>query len=107
MVPERWKQQYFLDGRWGATILGSTEAIYNGLKALDLETATATEVEAIIGNGSWSHQRCNECGEYAVTVVEIGAPEDYESSTAHVCEPCMRKAIALFEAAASANEISK
>lgn len=96
-VPERWKAQYCNGGQWGNTLVsGSTKAVYEALVALDLETATADQVAAIIGNESWSRNMCNECGQNVDAVVEIGQPPDYESATAYACGPCLYKATALF-----------
>ena len=60
------------------------------LDALDLDTATAAEVDAIIPG--WIDLRCHECGLSATAVVEVGEEPDYESSTAHLCFSCAEEA---------------
>lgn len=49
-------------------------------------------------DGIW-RPTCDECCEKADNVVQIGEEPDYESSTAKICEPCLRKALALIEEA--------
>ena len=46
---------------------------------------------------TWKH--CHECSSYAEIVVELGEEPDDESSTASVCLPCLRKAVAMAEGA--------
>lgn len=101
-VAARWKAQYFRRGGWGTVRLGNPETIHQGLLALGPD-ATAKDVAAVIGNKSWAGpQRCHECGiEDVDAVVEIGQPLDYESATAEICLPCLRKAVALLESAPS------
>ncbi len=85
-VASRWREQY---GQRKA-------AISERLDALDGETATAADVEAIIGNRSWtSVQACDECKREAAAVVEIGQEPDYESRTAYICLDCINAAAAL------------
>ena len=55
------------------------------------------DVDAVIGNSSWTDVKCNECNQYGGPVVTLGEEYDYESATASICEPCLRKALALFE----------
>jgi hypothetical protein len=93
-VAARWRAQYRLALRQAPD--GGTAAIARQLDALDPETATAADVTRIIGNGSWVSLVCDECGEDVPAAVAVGQPPDYESATATVCEPCLRKALALF-----------
>lgn len=92
-VAKAWREAYS-DARYGA----DKATIGRKLAKLNGETATAAEVEAIIGNPTWTNvPTCDECGkENPPAVVEIGRPPDYESSTAHVCQACIAKAIRLF-----------
>lgn len=87
-VAKRWKLQY-----------GRTRTdIANLLEALDVETATAEDVERIIGNGSWVHPiPCDECREKHEIVVQLGEEPDYESSTVNICQECLRKALMLID----------
>jgi len=41
---------------------------------------------------------CGSCNEPSPIIVEIGNEPDYDSSTAYVCEKCLRTALALIEA---------
>jgi hypothetical protein len=97
-VAARWKEQYFRRGEWGTVLLGNAEVIHRNLLALPPD-ATAKDVHAIIGNTSWAGpQSCHECGREDVdAVVQVGQQPDYESSTADICLPCLRKAVALIE----------
>ena len=96
-VAERWKSQYCHgDGSWSTTINGDTGMVYKRLAALDIETATASQVAEIIGNNTWAGPGdCNECGQSRNVLVELGQDPDYESATARICEDCLRKALAL------------
>ena len=66
------------------------------LKKLNVETATAMDVEAIIGNNSWCcPSTCDECGLDYDVVVKVGENPDYEGTTINLCEGCIKKALAL------------
>jgi hypothetical protein len=91
-VAEKWYAQYH-----GKNYSEDKATKYLELCKLDPETATPEDVEKIVGNKSWAElSRCHECGGYFEEVVEIGEPPDYESSTAHICKKCLRKALKLF-----------
>jgi hypothetical protein len=60
------------------------------------EDPNPDDVDRITGNESWTRPGpCDECGADSETLITIGEPEDYESSTASVCIACLRKAIKL------------
>jgi len=86
----RWKEQY-------PTLHGDKAKIYLKLLALDLDTATEQEVEAVIGNGSWTRMICDECSEEVETLVVVGEEPGYESRTACICPDCLKKATKLAE----------
>lgn len=104
-VAERWKEQYCrrafspaanaVIDFWSTTYSNeSTEAIYNKLAALDGETATAADVDAIIGNNSWSSvgYHCSECDtQPADAILQVGEELDYDSCTAFLCRDCAAK----------------
>jgi len=98
-VAYSWGKQYARhmekDPEYGLATGESYMSIHLELLALNSETATAEDVEAIIGNGSWTGLKCNECGKYPVSVIQVGDEPDYESSTAHLCALCARDAAAL------------
>lgn len=101
-VAERWRKQY---GRDPSGIFGGRDkaVILRQLEALDVETATAGDVAAIIGNKSWvSPDACDECGTASWSNVQVGQEPDYESATATLCADCLRKALALAEGAIAA-----
>lgn len=85
-VAERWREQYCRTGTWYAEDKRTT---YEGLSALDLDTASRDEVNRIIGNGSWTSIRCNGCNQAVETAVEVGDPPDYESATVTLCVDCV------------------
>lgn len=60
-------------------------------------TPEPDDVDRIIGNKSWTDNRCDECQTQADTV-QVGQRPDYESRTADLCESCVRRALAEFEA---------
>ena len=90
-VADRWEKQYG-HGRYGQDKL----AILAKLRALDVETATALDVEKIIGNGAWvGPPMCHECQRNTYDAVELGEPPDYESATATICRGCLVRALGL------------
>lgn len=92
-VLDAWTLQYPPDEHQGT----DKERIRTELGRIDLAVASPKVVEAIIGNPSWAcQQRCRECGEYNDTVLEIGEPQDYGSSTTYICERCAVAAVAAF-----------
>lgn len=85
-VAKLWRRQY----------PNSKQDIAEKLDALDVETATAEDVAAIIGNDSWCKpSKCNECGETVPVAVMVGEEPDYESATATLCFSCVEKALSL------------
>lgn len=72
---------------WDNTTAGEKQA---QLRALDPETATAADVVAIIGNGSWVEPKeCGECGAIGWDAVELGNPE---RASVCVCAKCLKAA---------------
>jgi hypothetical protein len=65
--------------------------ILERLKQLDLNKATAKEIENIIGNSSWTDLKCNECEKYVKKVVQVGEEPDYESATVFLCVKCIKR----------------
>jgi hypothetical protein len=91
----RWKNIYFDNEGWRHIMHGSSEEIYNKLAILS-EPVDPDKVDQIIGNGSWTRVKCDNCGKVA-SVVTVGQEPDYESSTANVCQDCLRNALAKFD----------
>jgi len=73
-----------------------TDDMYKDLVALNSKTESA--IDEIMGNHSWTTNNCNECSKDSDVVIQIGKPEDYESSTAWICRDCLSKAIAMIDA---------
>jgi hypothetical protein len=65
------------------------------LKLLDPETATAEEVNTIIGAPWAVPWCCDECNHSGWDVIEIGDPPDCDSSTAYICQDCLKVALNL------------
>lgn len=103
-VAARWKRQYFdaVRREWGSTVLGSSMAIYERLRALDVETATPADVAAIIGNRGWVEESCDGCGTYDAPLVHVGETPDYEARYLFLCEACVRKVAAAFKGVSDA-----
>lgn len=61
------------------------------------ENHKESDVTTAIGNNSWTLNICHQCKQDVDLVVIVGEPEDYESSTARLCLPCLRDAVKLGE----------
>ena len=93
-VADRWREQYAM--RYADDL--DKMKILRELEKLDKETATAKDVENIIGNTSWAcKQECRECKKDYDSIVELGDLPYYESSTTWICLKCLKKAIELFD----------
>lgn len=55
-------------------------------------TPTPEQVNAVIGNSSWTRLVCNQCSKEVDTVIVVGQVQDYESSTASLCITCLEQA---------------
>lgn len=92
-APKKWAAQYSRP-----PVRPDQQKITEQLAALE-SPIDPDQVDAIIGNKSWTQvDCCSECEARVDVVVEIGQEPDYESSTAWVCLPCLRAAVALAEA---------
>ncbi len=86
----RWSRQY--KSREGPGQIGI------GARLADLgPTPDPDSVDRIVGNTSWTCvPKCDECGTRGLSaVVQLGEPPDCESSTANICGPCLKKALAI------------
>ncbi len=106
-VSKRWDRQYPQE-----SAAHDKRVIGDRLRRLDLETATADEVAAIVGNRTWAERQACDCEpcmtsdgygneeqkRHAV-VVQVGEASGYDSRTAQMCLSCARAALALIEAA--------
>lgn len=89
-VADAWDKQYT-----GWQHDAQKMAIGRELRKLDKETATAADVERIIGNDSWTQQECDECKQAVKAVVQVGDEPYYESNTVLLCVHCIGKAAEL------------
>lgn len=100
-LPERMKELWKHGDRWNRILQPEpdTEKIHAAVSALDLETATVEDVYAAMQfRGGWvGVPTCNECRREVDAVVQLGEEPDIESSTAHVCFECLRKALEMKE----------
>ena len=95
-VAARWKKAYYYGGEWHTINIGPTKEIYDQLVAAG-ENITPEEAATIIGNESWTRNRCAECGYDVETTVHFGEKEDYDVAWANVCPDCLREALALYD----------
>lgn len=94
---ESWKKQYCVGERWREVLQGDTEEVYSRLLKLG-PTPRPNDVDAVIGNSSWTRIICNECRQHDVSsAVQIGEEPDIESNTALICPDCISKAAGLCE----------
>lgn len=104
-VAERWKAQYHerkfdpatnqVADHWSSTYKhDSTLSIYQKLAALNGETATPADIEAIIGNDTWGKlsYRCTECNAKPEdAIIQVGEEPDIDSATVYLCRDCAAK----------------
>jgi len=93
-VPHNWKQQYYdNNGRKWAD--AEKKVIWERLDRL--KSPTPETIAIIIGNDTWTSNRCDQCGKHVDAVIFLGEPLDYYSHTARLCIACVRDAIAAVE----------
>jgi hypothetical protein len=90
-VANAWKEQY--KSEIGCNT--DKDIIYKNLQKLNLNTVTVQDIVSTIGNDSWTMLVCDECKEEVETIIQLGDEPDYESSTANICIPCLKKALSL------------
>lgn len=91
---ERWERQYPHEcvGRYG-----DKYQVWLNIKALG-RNPKPEAIDETIGNQSWTRlDPCDNCGKQKDELVSVGQAPDYESSTATICEECLRKALAVFK----------
>ena len=91
MLPYKYATQYpqnrqFFDGSWSD----------DKIKLLKSENPlTEEKAKEILGNDSWTRNKCDECDADVYATVQLGQEPDYESATANICLDCLKKAVAL------------
>ncbi len=74
------------------------EKLFNKLNAIDPETITTAQFNKMFkGRFLVCPNVCSECNKESWDIVEIGQPPDYDSSTAYICEKCLKEALKLIE----------
>ena len=84
-VAKRWLKQY-PELRWlkqYSELPDWKRGVYEKLCKIDLNTASAIEVNQIIGNDTWTTQRCNVCRNNILPAVVVG--EDEPTTVCHKC----------------------
>ena len=93
IVVERWKEQYFVNGKWKWD--DDKRIIYERL--IREKPTTEKAIENIIGNSTWTSNVCDECGKHKAALIQLGEEPSYESVTAEICHECLSKALSLIE----------
>lgn len=97
-VPGRWDETYSKHyGTSYRTFYGDPQETSKRLHALNLDTCSSVDVDAVIGNDSWTRSACDECGANQVTLCHIGDEPDYEARYQQLCVDCLRAAVELFD----------
>ncbi len=81
-VRKMWREQYPAKN---LSVTPEQKRIYEKLKKLDLNKATAKQINRIIGNDSWTQTVCDECNDYVSLAVKFG--NGSESFT--ICTDCL------------------
>ena len=69
-VSAKYKQQHFKDGVW---LYDGVRRSVNFDKLVALgNNPNADKIDEIMGNKSWTHELCNECGEYCADAIRTG-----------------------------------
>lgn len=92
-----WYDTYSQGGWWGdkSFVTGRTKKeTHEALIELGT-TPSPEDVNKIIGNTSWTDCYCHDCGKSVEEVVQLGQEPDYDSATANICFPCLKKAVKL------------
>ena len=95
-VAAAWKAQYWhpLHGWMYSTPQNDKEAFYKELAELP-PGATETQVTAVLGQQTWTENKCNECQRDVDVLIHLGEDPDYDSVTFYLCPACAAQAVAL------------
>jgi hypothetical protein len=102
IAAKRWREHYLeRHGHWTATVSGPADVTYAKLVELG-ENPDHADVEAIIGNKSWTRGDCDGCDRQDLDAwVTVGAERGYDTNTAILCPACVAAATKLFDSAPS------
>lgn len=87
-VPDRWAAQYPANRYGSKTDKGQ---IREKLYALGIWERTRERINSIIGNESWTSQRCDRCRADSDVLLEIGQEPDYDARWINICPECVRE----------------
>ena len=91
-VADAWKAQFYgyeFSGQWFPLADGRpTETIWELLKS----AKTAEQIEAIVGNKTWTTMKCEECGVEIKEAIRLGEGSAYGSNAILICMNCFEKA---------------
>lgn len=94
-VAKRWRQQY--DKLYnGMPMCPFKLGMLQDIESLNVETCSAGDVKAVIGNDSWTELRCEECGNRVKSVVIAGG--SLGSKSIYLCCECVTAAHGLIGA---------
>lgn len=91
---EHWKITYYKNGEW--TYGKDRELTYKKLLSAG-KAPSYSQVNKIIGNSSWTDCKCEQCGKYKDSIVELGQPQGYDTATTRVCFVCLEDAYKTFK----------
>jgi hypothetical protein len=90
-VARRWQRTYCRGDRW---YTAEMKSIHERLVAL--ADPTPEQINAIIGNDSWTNLCCDGCDRQVEAVVRVGSEDEIDAPSSALCEPCVRAALAAF-----------
>jgi hypothetical protein len=67
----------------------------DGIGKLLVSCKTEKEVIEVIGNDTWTQNKCYECDKDVDVTITLGEEPDYESYTTTICKDCLIKALEL------------
>ena len=93
-MADRYKQTYNTDKNAGQALFGMRLMHKEHYELLRVAT-TEDAIGEVMGNRSWTKNKCDECGQDYDVTVQLGEEPDYESATAQICLGCLNKAVEL------------
>jgi len=89
---KKWFDTYFQNGFWrfDTAYAKRKQEVHESLVKLG-ETPNPDDVDAVIGNKSWTSISCTSCRESCEEAILIGVV-DYDSHSAYICKPCCETA---------------